>query len=150
VADLRIAECVEHSSSFQDCGCLRELGQRVADVAFGRDDRRVAQEVLDLRDRHAPFRQMVLLQSLHAKMSSSPHVHDDAAELYVVLKGELHVVTDSESIRVSQGSVALVPAGVPHGVRNEHPEEEVVSLVLLGVSFHKNGVRSYPLPSNTL
>jgi mannose-6-phosphate isomerase-like protein (cupin superfamily) len=93
---------------------------------------------------------MVLLQSLHAKMSSSPHVHDDAAELYVVLKGELHVVTDSESIRVSQGSVALVPAGVPHGVRNEHPEEEVVSLVLLGVSFHKNGVRSYPLPSNTL
>ncbi len=93
---------------------------------------------------------MVLLQTLHAQMSSPPHVHDDAAELYVVLKGELHVVTSSESIRVPQGWVALVPAGVPHGVRNEHPEEEAVVLVLLGVLFHKDGVRPYPLPSNTL
>jgi len=57
VADLRIAKCVEYPSPFQDCGCLRKLSRRVMDVAFGRDDRRVAREVPDLRDRHAPFRQ---------------------------------------------------------------------------------------------
>lgn len=88
---------------------------------------------------------MVLIQTLHAKMASPPHAHDGAAELYLVLHGEIHVVTEGGTVRVPEGHVALVPAGVPHGVRNEHQREDAVTMVMLGSSFRKDGVRPHHL-----
>lgn len=60
-------------------------------------------------------------------------VHTHAAEdkCYVVLSGHPTVVRGEEEAVCGPGEAVLCPAGVPHGVRNEHPREDVRLLVYM-------------------
>ncbi len=46
------------------------------------------------------------------------HVHADAAQLFVVLKGELSITGKAGKIRIKEGEAAFVPAGDSHLVAN--------------------------------
>ncbi len=46
------------------------------------------------------------------------HVHADAEQLFVVLKGELSITGKAGKIRIKEGEAAFVPAGDSHLVAN--------------------------------
>ena len=47
-----------------------------------------------------------------------PRHTDSAEEVIVIVAGNANVIVGDESATAGQGAVALVPAGVPHEVRN--------------------------------
>ncbi|MGM9507696.1 cupin domain-containing protein [Larkinella sp. GY13] len=50
------------------------------------------------------------------------HIHPQAEESYQVLEGTLDVWIDGQWRLVKPGETATVPAGVPHTLKNSHPE----------------------------
>ena len=54
---------------------------------------------------------------------------DDADALYVVLGGRAWVVTDDAEVTLDPLQAVLVPAGVPHGLRNPSPDPLILQLV---------------------
>jgi mannose-6-phosphate isomerase-like protein (cupin superfamily) len=50
------------------------------------------------------------------------HVHPEAADSFEVIEGELEVFMDGKWSPVRAGEKAIVPAGVPHSVRNSSAE----------------------------
>jgi quercetin dioxygenase-like cupin family protein len=47
-----------------------------------------------------------------------PHVHDDHADLFYVLAGEVEFVVGDEVVRAAPGSFVAASAGLRHGFRN--------------------------------
>jgi len=89
---------------------------------------------------------MVLRQELRPGQSSEIHLHAQAAELYIVLRGHLQIRTESAVCDVPEGHAALVPAGVPHGVNNPCTDESTLSVILMGADYTKQDVHPYKEP----
>ncbi len=53
------------------------------------------------------------------------HVHDDAEEIAIYLKGHGMRTVGDEQYEVGPGTVAFVPVGVPHGMRNLSETEPI-------------------------
>ena len=51
------------------------------------------------------------------------HAHDDADKIYVALSGSPIVILGEEQRVLSPMQAACAPSGVPHGVRNDGPEQ---------------------------
>lgn len=45
--------------------------------------------------------------------------HDDADAVYTVIGGRAWVVTDDSEVSLAPLQAVLIPAGVPHGIRND-------------------------------
>jgi len=70
------------------------------------------------------------LYCLEAGQSQTPHVHQDADKVYVVLEGEGTFRIGEEQAALEAGQAVIAPAGVAHGVANEGPDR-LVCLVFL-------------------
>ncbi len=77
------------------------------------------------------------------------HTHDDADELFYVVKGALEMRFKDHTVPVREGQVILVPRGVEHCPRTA-PDEEVHVLVVeprgtthTGNVQHKRTVKDY-------
>jgi mannose-6-phosphate isomerase-like protein (cupin superfamily) len=51
------------------------------------------------------------------------HAHDDIDKIYVALSGTPTVVVGDEQRVLSAMQAAWAPSGVPHGVRNDSPDQ---------------------------
>jgi mannose-6-phosphate isomerase-like protein (cupin superfamily) len=51
-----------------------------------------------------------------------PHRHAKHDEAFIILSGTLHFITPDGQTKLEAGSVAVVPAGVPHTFSNPGPE----------------------------
>lgn len=65
--------------------------------------------------------------------------HDESDTLYVVIGGRAWVVTDGDEVTLAPLQTVLIPAGTPHGIRNDSPDP----LLLQAVS-------SLPIPVQSL
>jgi mannose-6-phosphate isomerase-like protein (cupin superfamily) len=77
------------------------------------------------------------------------HTHDDADELFYVVKGAMEMRFKDHAVPVREGQVILVPRGVEHSPRTE-PGEEVHVLVVeprgtthTGAVQHERTVKEY-------
>ena len=52
-----------------------------------------------------------------------PHVHADYDEVYYVLSGKGTITLDDETYALSPGTVAVIPAGVPHSLEADPGSE---------------------------
>lgn len=75
--------------------------------------------------------QNFLVQRSHlAPGSGKPlHTHDDAAQLYVVLEGQLRFDTGTEQLVRRPGQAVLFEVGDPHAIHNDTEELGVVMVV---------------------
>lgn len=63
--------------------------------------------------------------------------HDESDTLYVVIGGRAWVVTDAEEVTLAPLQTVLVPAGTPHGIRNDSPDPLLLQTVTsLPVPLH--------------
>ena len=71
------------------------------------------------------------------------HVHDDAEEVAIYLKGRGLRTVGDEQYEVVPGTVAYVPPGVPHGLQNLSETEpiELICIYLGAPSVEKTGYR---------
>ncbi|MEU9113043.1 cupin domain-containing protein [Streptomyces sp. NPDC048483] len=58
----------------------------------------------------------VLETQLHIDIP--PHIHHDADEILYILEGEMEVDINGATHRLTAGTCALLPHGVPHALRN--------------------------------
>ena len=73
---------------------------------------------------------VVNLLEMAPGVSAPWHVHPGAQEIVLVLDGALVVEVDGEATKqVSAGGVALIPAEIPHLVRNEGAQTPARALV---------------------
>lgn len=72
-----------------------------------------------------------------------PHVHDHAEEYVIYVRGHGIRTVGGEQYEVGPGDVALVPRGVPHGMRNLSETEpiELFCIYAGGSSMEKTGYR---------
>ena len=52
------------------------------------------------------------------ELGASPHVHHDHSDAFLVLEGELEITFESGPLRVSAGTLVLIPRGVVHSFGN--------------------------------
>ena len=52
------------------------------------------------------------------ELGASPHVHRDHSDAFLVLEGELEITFESGPLRVSAGTLVLIPHGVVHSFGN--------------------------------
>lgn len=55
--------------------------------------------------------------------------YDESDALYVVVGGRAWVVTDGEEVTLDPLQSVLVPAGTPHGIRNDSPDPLLLQVV---------------------
>jgi mannose-6-phosphate isomerase-like protein (cupin superfamily) len=60
----------------------------------------------------------------------TPHFHQGYDETYYVLSGSGKLVCDGKEYRLSQGSVAIIPAGVVHSLESD--SEKPLEFVIFG------------------
>lgn len=70
------------------------------------------------------------------------HAHDDADELFYVVKGAMEMRFKDRSIAVREGQIILVPRGVEHCPRTQPGEEVHVLVVEPRGTTHTGNVRS--------
>jgi mannose-6-phosphate isomerase-like protein (cupin superfamily) len=70
------------------------------------------------------------------------HTHDDADELFYVVKGAMEMLFKDHSVAVREGQVILVPRGVEHSPRTEAGEEVHVLVVEPRGTTHTGNVQS--------
>ena len=58
----------------------------------------------------------------------APHVHTGYDEVYYVLSGTGTITLDQETHALHPGSVAVIPAGVPHSLEAD-PEEQLEFII---------------------
>lgn len=59
-----------------------------------------------------------------------PHVHHRSSEAFYVLEGTLEMLIDGETVRLEQGGLAVIPAGVVHSFRASEGEVADVFVTL--------------------
>ena len=76
------------------------------------------------------------------------HVHDNAEEVVIILKGHGLRTVGDEQYETGPGMVAYVPAGVPHGNQNLSDTEpiELICIYLGAPSVEKTGYRVVEKP----
>jgi mannose-6-phosphate isomerase-like protein (cupin superfamily) len=52
------------------------------------------------------------------ELGASPHVHHDHSDAFLVLEGELEITFENGPLRVSAGTLVLIPRGVVHSFGN--------------------------------
>lgn len=52
------------------------------------------------------------------QLGASPHVHSEHSDAFLVLEGELEITFESGPLRVSAGTLVLIPRGVVHSFGN--------------------------------
>ena len=52
------------------------------------------------------------------ELGASPHVHREHSDVFLVLEGELEITFESGPLRVSAGTLVLIPHGVVHSFGN--------------------------------
>jgi len=68
-----------------------------------------------------------LMEHLLTPAANPPaHVHDDEAEAFYVLDGEMEIDVDGEVVHAVPGTFALAPAGRPHSFRVLTPSARVL------------------------
>ena len=55
--------------------------------------------------------------------SQKVHTHDESDKVYFVLRGKLQATVGAETRAIKAGEAVLAPAGEPHGVLNDSPED---------------------------
>lgn len=75
------------------------------------------------------------------------HQHDDEDELFLVIKGTLHMELRDQTIVISEGQMITIPRGTEH--RPVAPEEVHV-LLFEPASTHHTGNVQHELTRNTL
>ena len=45
---------------------------------------------------------------------ADPHVHEDADQLFIILKGEMVMKSGQQEVRLTEGEAALIPPGEVH------------------------------------
>jgi mannose-6-phosphate isomerase-like protein (cupin superfamily) len=60
----------------------------------------------------------VLDIAFDAPFAVEPHVHDDHADAFYVLEGEVEFTVGEETVRAGPGTLVLAPPGTRHGFRN--------------------------------
>lgn len=55
--------------------------------------------------------------------------HDESDTLYVVIGGRAWVVTDGDEVTLDPLQTVLIPAGTPHGIRNDSPDPLLLQTV---------------------
>ena len=56
----------------------------------------------------------------------TPHVHEESADVIIVLQGEGEIVSNDDTVEFQAGDVLYVPAGVYHGTTNTGDETLVM------------------------
>tara|TARA_R110002051_G_scaffold54532_1_gene101958 strand:- start:132 stop:575 length:444 start_codon:yes stop_codon:yes gene_type:complete len=56
-------------------------------------------------------------------LGAPPHLHDEDAEAFYILSGELTVETQGKTVTLRPGDMCALPAGVEHAFRNASHEE---------------------------
>jgi quercetin dioxygenase-like cupin family protein len=78
-----------------------------------------------------------------ATFAVEPHVHDDHADSFYVLEGEVEFTVDDEVVRAGPGTFVLAPPGTRHGFRNSGPgRAQMLNLHAPDAGF-ADGVRGY-------
>jgi quercetin dioxygenase-like cupin family protein len=65
--------------------------------------------------------------------------HDDSDTIYTVIGGKAWVVTDDSEVALGPLQAVLIPAGTPHGIRNDSPDPLLLQTVT-----------SLPVPAQSL
>ncbi len=69
------------------------------------------------------------------------HAHEDADELFFVVKGAMEMLFKDRAVPVKEGEIILVPRGVEHCPRTEPGEEAHVLVVEPRGTTHTGNVR---------
>lgn len=70
------------------------------------------------------------------------HAHEDADELFYVVKGKMEMLFKDRAVPVKEGEIILVPRGVEHCPRTEPAEEVHVLVVEPRGTTHTGNVQS--------
>ena len=100
-----------------------EVRKLAEGIAF--NDEKMAKNVVFASD-HMFFD----LYCLKPGQAQKVHAHDGSDKVYSVMSGRAHVTLGDETAVVEAGSAAIARAGIPHGIRNEGPEDLVALLVM--------------------
>jgi quercetin dioxygenase-like cupin family protein len=74
---------------------------------------------------------IVTLAEFQPRQAAPRHMHPGAQEIFYVLEGNVMAEVDGqEATMIAAGSVALIPADVPHSVRNDDANVSVKALVI--------------------
>jgi mannose-6-phosphate isomerase-like protein (cupin superfamily) len=65
--------------------------------------------------------------------------HEDSDAIYTVIGGKAWVVTDESEVALGPLQAVLIPAGTPHGIRNDSPDPLLLQTVT-----------SLPVPTQSL
>jgi len=77
----------------------------------------------------------VSLVLMEPKGRADPHTHEDAEQLFIVLKGEMAIKTDREEVRLKQGEAAFIYPGEAHQNYNVI-DRETEYLIITGRLTH--------------
>lgn len=75
-------------------------------------------------------RLLVGLNCLEAGQEHALHAHSDMDKVYLVSSGVGQFLLDEREIQLNPGEMLVAPADVPHGVRNDGPEQLLVLVFL--------------------
>jgi quercetin dioxygenase-like cupin family protein len=75
-------------------------------------------------------RMLVGLNCFEPGQEHHVHVHEGLDKAYYVLRGQGLFLLEDGNVAASEGTLLVVPAGVPHGVRNSGPTRLVVLVFL--------------------
>lgn len=69
-----------------------------------------------------------------AREDSSPHLHTQSDEIFILLKGSISVEVDGQRFEVGPREFCCFPAGVTHSVEEVHPPVESLMIRAPAVS----------------
>jgi quercetin dioxygenase-like cupin family protein len=82
-------------------------------------------------------RLMVGLNAFEPGQAHALHAHPGVDKLYAVLEGEGLLLLEGREEKLRVGQIAVAPAGVPHGVKNEGPARLLLLAVLAPTPAHR-------------
>ena len=73
---------------------------------------------------------LVGLNSFVTGQEHQLHAHSDMDKVYLVVNGIGQFLLEGREIQLAAGEMLVAPADVPHGVRNEGPDQLLVLVFL--------------------
>lgn len=70
------------------------------------------------------------LYCLHPGQAQKVHAHGGSDKIYLVMRGTPTLTLGSEDRTLDQGEAVMAPEGVPHGVRNDGPDDAVLLVAM--------------------
>ncbi len=81
--------------------------------------------------------QMVNWAKLMPGKTFNPHYHEDMAEVFLIIEGEVVMKVDDVEVHVSRGDAVVVEQGEVHSMTN--PSDKPLEYIVFGVSQEKGG-----------